>query len=812
MTRKHSRITLISMLFAVLLLAVTPQFTGLLAQEEESGATQACGASPNQFGGQGFEYAGQGFEYAGQGFEYAGQDGTSIVSYTFDEINQQITDNIIDPNWVNIIFDGITDGADYGEADSAIIVLDDTDHGDLVLRTFEVLNQALISNEIQAIPIHFIDISIPSINFEASAIATALEAKVIELQEAGVDHIAVNMSFAFILCEDEETGFSYYEYLETKEIRENAEQNPEIGSAVRPVFECVYEVGNTYVARFGYLNESTDSVGIEVGRNNRLSPNNDRELLPELFEAGRQSDVFEIPFNNRRLVWTLEGPDGVRRTATAGKGRHVPRCEDDSARDYVVIEDDYHGHHAWLWKWLLKWKWNWLNGNNGNQGYVPHWYHDLFRQSHPDTYERREATVGVTPVVECVYIVSTIDDNLSLYRAQFGYTNTTDNTIYLPVGSSNMVGNTAIPAQPTYFLPGERQAVFEAEFYSNSSVTWTVLGANGEVTSATASALVDEDEDGIPDNFNICVESEGYTLGDYFAELGLDPDEITSTLIRLLLFQNSDGESLEDDSTLLPLRNLLASFLANNIESENKQTVITFASSGNYAPWFRDALGLGVFDPVPPLIPAAWNETIAVAATIGDDVVDTNEDGIADAIGRDNSFDGTQWVMSQDGDLRAPGAGYDISNETEQLAVAGTSFAAPSATVIGALYGRYPHACESVVLANPDGSASYYPPLDVVNSLDSTPLIFGPDNPLRCNIAPNAIDYSFTLDEGVGEGEEGESNVLVDNLLTDNLQDPDNDAGTLDFALVTGEESGPFAGEVNVNPDGTFEYFFFGNP
>ncbi|GAB4395603.1 MAG: hypothetical protein OHK0053_04890 [Microscillaceae bacterium] len=87
---------------------------------------------------------------------------------------------------------------------------------------------------------------------------------------------------------------------------------------VRPVLECV-KLNNdgSYAAVFGYLNENAGTVEIAVGENNNLTPNTQNALLPTTFLPGRQVAAFEIPFDGSNLVWTLEGPDGSRRTSTA---------------------------------------------------------------------------------------------------------------------------------------------------------------------------------------------------------------------------------------------------------------------------------------------------------------------------------------------------------------------------------------------------------------------------------------------------------------------------------------------------------------
>lgn len=98
-----------------------------------------------------------------------------------------------------------------------------------------------------------------------------------------------------------------------------------INAAVRPVLECVVDhSGGSFTAYFGYKNDNTSESSILVGANNRFSPTpQDRGQLTT-FLPGRQQRVFPVSFNGSNLVWTLKGPDGRGRTATASS--NSARC------------------------------------------------------------------------------------------------------------------------------------------------------------------------------------------------------------------------------------------------------------------------------------------------------------------------------------------------------------------------------------------------------------------------------------------------------------------------------------------------------
>lgn len=100
---------------------------------------------------------------------------------------------------------------------------------------------------------------------------------------------------------------------------------------VRPILECVIDNGNgTYTAHFGYKNENATAVPIPIGADNKFSPGAQDRGQPSLFQTGRTpfwpSSAFQVVFDGANLTWTLKGPDGATRTATASAGS-VPCAE-----------------------------------------------------------------------------------------------------------------------------------------------------------------------------------------------------------------------------------------------------------------------------------------------------------------------------------------------------------------------------------------------------------------------------------------------------------------------------------------------------
>ncbi len=96
------------------------------------------------------------------------------------------------------------------------------------------------------------------------------------------------------------------------------------GERLSPVLEYVLQAGpGQYDAYFGYLNNNAVAVTIPVGADNRFTGVQDRGQ-PSVFQPGRQVAVFVVRFDGNDLVWTLKGPDGNTRTATASKNHVIP--------------------------------------------------------------------------------------------------------------------------------------------------------------------------------------------------------------------------------------------------------------------------------------------------------------------------------------------------------------------------------------------------------------------------------------------------------------------------------------------------------
>ncbi|GIK63108.1 MAG: hypothetical protein BroJett018_09020 [Chloroflexota bacterium] len=244
----------------------------------------------------------------------------------------------------------------------------------------------------------------------------------------------------------------------------------------------------------------------------------------------------------------------------------------------------------------------------------------------------------VKPVLECV-----MDNGRGVFTARFGYENQNSASVTIDVGSQNKFTNRSNDrGQTITFLSGVHEDVFRVQFNGNN-LTWQLRGPDNRRYSVTATKYSDP-----------CIDSVGYGLVDYVHDhLGV-PEELVDDYIAVLV--DADG----DEGDLFDLRILLQDYQQRSATSNGDFAVIPVGASGNYRPWLF----------AQPLTPAAWPEVVAVGGTLGNY--------------------GNLWRFSHDGNVLAPAAGYPIGDNTY---IAGTSFAAPFASMVAAQWLTYPNAC-----------------------------------------------------------------------------------------------------------------------
>ena len=148
----------------------------------------------------------------------------------------------------------------------------------------------------------------------------------------GGEEQTVAENFAFRTEQAEATELSYYN-INTEKCRltvtdfaifspDGTEVPYAPTAAVKPVLENGGNVtpngDGTYTATFGYNNQNELGVNIPVGENNKFSPAPQDRGQTTTFLPGRQTNTFSVILQpGETIVWTLEGPNGERRTDTA---------------------------------------------------------------------------------------------------------------------------------------------------------------------------------------------------------------------------------------------------------------------------------------------------------------------------------------------------------------------------------------------------------------------------------------------------------------------------------------------------------------
>ena len=287
-------------------------------------------------------------------------------------------------------------------------------------------------------------------------------------------------------------------------------------------------------------------------------------------------------------------------------------------------------------------------------------------------FSQMQTTIATKPVIQNASLIPLLDcvvdrgkGNLTAY---FGYQNNNTVSVNVPVGNNNYFHQGAAgQGQVTVFMPGVQHYVFKVDF--KGALKWYLRGPDNKTSFAMANNGKPLRCTGTPTLRPIQSGLNGYGGLTQFAQQTLGvPDKFIDDYLEYLA---NKGAAMDDP--LNGLRPLLRGYLqrsaqeAADADPNTRFALIPLASAGN----FRPSLGSA------PLAPARFPETIAVSATLG-------------------TF-GNLWALSQDGNVRAPGAGYILAKDASGGVTrvgAGTSFAAPYVTTLAALWLTYPNACQ----------------------------------------------------------------------------------------------------------------------
>lgn len=264
----------------------------------------------------------------------------------------------------------------------------------------------------------------------------------------------------------------------------------------------------------------------------------------------------------------------------------------------------------------------------------------------------------------------------------------------------------------------------------------------------------------------------------------LTEEEAVRAVGELLSYPSTDPTSSEPE--MLKLRTLLAEYL--KASTDGLMYVIPIAASGNYADVIPDA----------PLAPAKYPEVIAAGATLGM---------------LPNSH---EWFFSQPAHLLAPGAWYNFYEANSYSA--GTSFAAPYASVLASMYLAFPEVCKFT-----DGR----PPLKNFNYIEAA--LHYDHLPLTCSYSGEIGGYEMISNGGFeNRTADGSKDLLPwivkldhkDKIRCNNPEKPDKRKAYADrcaygFKGGPGEKSKliqtPSNPVVTLEAGGTLDLSFYGH-
>ena len=117
-----------------------------------------------------------------------------------------------------------------------------------------------------------------------------------------------------------------------------------VPGVVKPLLECVVQNGPaSFTAHFGYANGGASVLEIPAGPKNAVAPGAAERGQPTSFAPGRTrrypETAFKTDFDGRELAWTLVGPDGTARVATASASSRRCTATADAAAPRLFVRE-----------------------------------------------------------------------------------------------------------------------------------------------------------------------------------------------------------------------------------------------------------------------------------------------------------------------------------------------------------------------------------------------------------------------------------------------------------------------------------------
>jgi hypothetical protein len=667
---------------------------------------------------------------------------------------QEILNNPASSQWLLRFLPAIQeDPTTFGAVTVAIIIVDDfedagapteaLEHGELVERIYiDLINDAGLADVIE---IHRVDITEGS-DFVVNGpdgIADRIGQKVAELRDSGLTRFILSMSFGLIPCEDPDVptsegskSWSLFDYIQA---REQIFQSPE---EIEVFLECVaYNPDGSYTAHFGYINPNDYPVIVPFDTpDNHLSGgglNNAqrRARTPFYFgvpdnaeESGRSlpypNSAFQVRFTAAALVWHFQG-DQI----------HV-NVNDESQS--CASEDDYGDAEGGLTT---------QSGGGGSR---------------------------ISVFVECV----AFNPLTERYIAHFGYENTNGEPIFVAHGRGNNITGGGLSNDQKGFRPpvlfgvpniyDERPgrtsyyptSAFQVEF-DGSDLVWTLRGPDGRSRTTTANSTGSPACPDIP-------QANDYSIAEYLFDLyGSVADEMILALLT---------NPINDDANLNDLVPLLQGYLDESA-GESDFALIPVAAAGNTRLYLEPNGEPYGDEPVPPLAPASFLQTIAVGATLGQ-----SESPLAPLA-----------IYAHDSNVVAPGAWYYFG---DNLFGAGTSYSTPFVGAFAATFLTYedPDTCDFTTDTEGVGRVPLIGDESVFDNVyfDSTSTT--QPWPLKCDPSANAAPVA----------EDDAISTLYRTAVTISVLDNDTDDDEDTLTVIAVDD--PANGTAVINEDSTITY------
>lgn len=340
-----------------------------------------------------------------------------------------------------------------------------------------------------------------------------------------------------------------------------------------PILEIVYKnQDNTYTAVWGYHNYNNKKVDADVSKFTGNLVGVNEEPIDDNFEPGRVRNAIETKFTGKTLVWTLRGPDGRTRTATANSvdaeeiQAVTPILEgvyNNGDGTYTAVWGYYNYNKMEVDGLVSVYTGNLVNSTdkpmkeNFKPGRIEHAFETKFTGETlvwtligPDQ-TTRSATANASNAQELQAVAPVLEDVYhngdGTYTAVWGYYNYNNKEVdaLVSIFTGNLVDESDVPIKEN-FKPGRVNNAFETKF-EGGTLVWTLKGPDGTTRTATADATNAQQ---FEDIYPLVTKVYRNTNGTYTAVWGYNNQNETAVDARTSSFT---GNLVNEDN--VPMKN-----------------------------------------------------------------------------------------------------------------------------------------------------------------------------------------------------------------------------------------------------------------